>query len=224
MKRDRYPPATRDHRSGARYRRRQIGQAAGYCCRPSMGTCSGLRLTAACQGRAQPGAADPRGGAVNPYASGEGKAAPCATRPRARPAARTAPPSGQGRGWAQRFTLGSGAGGLDDHWGPLRRPPVPMLHVCALNVRGVAPRPVAAWALPFTNSTIWFADTRSSRGIRSGRQAGAAQIMMVSRPQIMMVSRPRVSGVVNPKAAKFMIDALVEMLARVGRSIHLTVG
>jgi len=39
-----------------------------------------------------------------------------------------------------------------------------------------------------------------------------------------MVSRPRVSDVVNRKAAKFTIDALVDMLSRVGKSVHLAVG
>ena len=42
--------------------------------------------------------------------------------------------------------------------------------------------------------------------------------------EILMVSRPRVSDVVNRKAAKFTIDALVDMLSRVGKSVHLAVG
>lgn len=41
---------------------------------------------------------------------------------------------------------------------------------------------------------------------------------------ILMVSRPRVSDVVNRKTTKFTIDALVEMLSRVGKPVRLTVG
>jgi predicted XRE-type DNA-binding protein len=41
---------------------------------------------------------------------------------------------------------------------------------------------------------------------------------------ILMVSRPRVSDVMNKKATKFSIDALIEMLARVGRPVTLAVG
>jgi predicted XRE-type DNA-binding protein len=40
---------------------------------------------------------------------------------------------------------------------------------------------------------------------------------------ILMVSRPRVSDVVNKKTSKFTIDALVEMLSRVGKPVRLTV-
>ncbi|GLQ86940.1 XRE family transcriptional regulator [Dyella flagellata] len=42
--------------------------------------------------------------------------------------------------------------------------------------------------------------------------------------EILMVSRPRVSDVVNMKAAKFTIDALVEMLSRVGKPVRLAIG
>lgn len=42
--------------------------------------------------------------------------------------------------------------------------------------------------------------------------------------EILMVSRPRVSDVVNKKTAKFTIDALVEMLSRVGKPVRLAVG
>lgn len=42
--------------------------------------------------------------------------------------------------------------------------------------------------------------------------------------EILMVSRPRVSDVVNRKTAKFTIDALVEMLSRVGKPVRLAVG
>jgi len=40
---------------------------------------------------------------------------------------------------------------------------------------------------------------------------------------ILMVSRPRVSDVVNRKVAKFTIDALVQMLSRVGKPVRLVV-
>lgn len=42
--------------------------------------------------------------------------------------------------------------------------------------------------------------------------------------EILMVSRPRVSDVVNKKANKFTIDALIEMLSRVGKPVHLAIG
>lgn len=42
--------------------------------------------------------------------------------------------------------------------------------------------------------------------------------------EILMVSRPRVSDVVNQKTAKFTIDALVEMLNRIGKPVRLVVG
>ena len=48
------------------------------------------------------------------------------------------------------------------------------------------------------------------------RQAEAAEILHVSRP--------RVSDVVNHKVGKFTIDALVDMLARVGKSVRVVVG
>ena len=41
---------------------------------------------------------------------------------------------------------------------------------------------------------------------------------------IMMVSRPRISDVVNKKTTKFTIDALVEMLSRVGIPVRLAIG
>ena len=41
--------------------------------------------------------------------------------------------------------------------------------------------------------------------------------------EILMVSRPRVSDVINKKTSKFTIDALVEMLSRVGKPVRLTV-
>ena len=41
---------------------------------------------------------------------------------------------------------------------------------------------------------------------------------------ILQVSRPRVSDVVNKKTSKFTIDALVNMLARIGKPVKLMVG
>lgn len=41
---------------------------------------------------------------------------------------------------------------------------------------------------------------------------------------ILMVSRPRVSDVINRKTAKFTIDALVDMLGRIGKPVRLAVG
>lgn len=42
--------------------------------------------------------------------------------------------------------------------------------------------------------------------------------------EILHISRPRVSDVVNRKVSKFTIDALVNMLTRVGKPIKLVVG
>lgn len=52
----------------------------------------------------------------------------------------------------------------------------------------------------------------------------AHQLKQAEAAQILMVSRPRVSDVVNHKASKFTIDALVEMLNRVGKPVTLAVG
>lgn len=41
--------------------------------------------------------------------------------------------------------------------------------------------------------------------------------------EILMVSRPRVSDVVNMKVGKFTIDALVDMLSRIGKPVRLVV-
>jgi len=57
--------------------------------------------------------------------------------------------------------------------------------------------------------SIWIADHHL-------KQAEAAEILMVSRP--------RVSDVVNKKTTKFTIDALVEMLNRVGKPVKLAIG
>jgi predicted XRE-type DNA-binding protein len=47
------------------------------------------------------------------------------------------------------------------------------------------------------------------------KQADAAQILGVTRP--------RVSDVINKKSIKFSIDALVDMLARTGKHVQLSV-
>lgn len=41
--------------------------------------------------------------------------------------------------------------------------------------------------------------------------------------QILGVSRPRLSDVINRKSAKFTIDSLIDMLARTGKNIVLTI-
>ena len=50
------------------------------------------------------------------------------------------------------------------------------------------------------------------------------QLKQADAAEILMVSRPRVSDVVNRKTGKFTIDALVEMLSRIGRTVRLAVG
>ena len=50
------------------------------------------------------------------------------------------------------------------------------------------------------------------------------ELKQADAAEILMVSRPRVSDVVNKKAGKFTIDALVEMLSRVGKPVRLAVG
>jgi len=49
------------------------------------------------------------------------------------------------------------------------------------------------------------------------------KLKQVEAAKILGVTRPRVSDVVNKKAIKFTIDALVDMLARTGRHIHLSI-
>ena len=48
------------------------------------------------------------------------------------------------------------------------------------------------------------------------KQADAAEILKISRP--------RVSDVVNKKVCKFTIDALVDMLSRIGKPVRLAIG
>lgn len=40
---------------------------------------------------------------------------------------------------------------------------------------------------------------------------------------ILGVTRPRVSDVINKKTPKFTVDALIDMLTRTGKNIHLSV-
>lgn len=42
--------------------------------------------------------------------------------------------------------------------------------------------------------------------------------------EIFKVTRPRISDVINKKSSKFTIDALVGMLARIGKPVRLTIG
>ena len=42
--------------------------------------------------------------------------------------------------------------------------------------------------------------------------------------EILNVSRPRVSDLVNKKASKFTFDTLLNMLIRVGKSVHIVIG
>jgi len=41
--------------------------------------------------------------------------------------------------------------------------------------------------------------------------------------EILGVTRPRVSDLIHRKAIKFTIDALVDMLARAGKQVHLSI-
>ena len=50
------------------------------------------------------------------------------------------------------------------------------------------------------------------------------QLKQIEAAKILHITRPRVSDVVNNKAGKFTLDALVNMLARVGKPVKLTVG
>jgi len=47
------------------------------------------------------------------------------------------------------------------------------------------------------------------------KQADAAQILGVTRP--------RVSDVIHKKSVKFSVDSLIDMLARTGRHVHVSV-
>ena len=49
------------------------------------------------------------------------------------------------------------------------------------------------------------------------------QLKQAEAAEILGVSRPRVSDVINKKSIKFTIDALVDMLARAGKHVQLSV-
>ncbi len=51
----------------------------------------------------------------------------------------------------------------------------------------------------------------------------ASQMKQEEAANILGVSRPRVSDVVNKKTVNFTIDALVDMLERAGKTVHLKV-
>lgn len=51
----------------------------------------------------------------------------------------------------------------------------------------------------------------------------ANQLKQVEAAEILGVTRPRVSDVINKKAVKFSIDSLVDMLARTGKHVRLSV-
>ncbi len=51
----------------------------------------------------------------------------------------------------------------------------------------------------------------------------ASNLKQAEAAEILGVTRPRVSDVINKKAVKFTIDALVDMLARTGKHVHLSI-
>ncbi|MCW7548361.1 XRE family transcriptional regulator [Photorhabdus sp. APURE] len=57
--------------------------------------------------------------------------------------------------------------------------------------------------------TLWIVDKKM-------KQAEVATVLNISRP--------RVSDIVNKKVSKFTIDALVNMLTRIGKPVQITVG
>jgi predicted XRE-type DNA-binding protein len=50
-----------------------------------------------------------------------------------------------------------------------------------------------------------------------------ASVTQAVAAEVLQVTRPRVSDVVNHKVEKFTIDALVAMLARIGKQVRLAV-
>ena len=52
---------------------------------------------------------------------------------------------------------------------------------------------------------------------------GEKKLKQAEAAQILGVTRPRVSDVINKKSIKFTIDALVDMLARTGKHVQLSV-
>ena len=75
------------------------------------------------------------------------------------------------------------------------------------------------------------ADAQIDESIRLKRQlmdeiAGwmsEARITQAVAAEVLHVTRPRVSDMVNHKVGKFTIDALVGMLARIGKQVRLAV-
>ena len=51
----------------------------------------------------------------------------------------------------------------------------------------------------------------------------AKKLKQAEAAEILGVTRPRVSDVINKKAIKFTIDALVDMLAKAGKHVQLSV-
>lgn len=51
----------------------------------------------------------------------------------------------------------------------------------------------------------------------------AKKLKQAEAAEILGVTRPRVSDVINKKAVKFTIDALVDMLARTGKHVQVSV-
>ncbi|MNJ81107.1 Helix-turn-helix domain protein [compost metagenome] len=51
----------------------------------------------------------------------------------------------------------------------------------------------------------------------------ANNLKQADAAKILGVTRPRVSDVINKKTIKFTIDALVDMLARAGKHVQLSV-
>ncbi len=49
------------------------------------------------------------------------------------------------------------------------------------------------------------------------------QLKQAEAAEILGVTRPRVSDLVNKKSIKFTIDALVDMLARIGKHVQLSI-
>ncbi len=50
-----------------------------------------------------------------------------------------------------------------------------------------------------------------------------ARVTQAAAAEVLHVTRPRVSDVVNHKVEKFTTDALVSMLARISKHVHLAV-
>ena len=75
------------------------------------------------------------------------------------------------------------------------------------------------------------ADTRIDESIRLKKQLmdeiavwmKGARLTQIAAAEVLQVTRPRVSDVVNHKVGKFTIDALVGMLARLGKQVHIAV-